>query len=281
MRHYGALRHTFSVHRLGPVIEGEGQYGPRKGSMSEISDKELLTVRDVASYMGVGQVTVHRWCREGRVPCSKVGKSWRIRRETLEGFLRRGERPVTLEGQLRSFLAVPDSVIAVARNVELLHRLDAAFFRVGEARGGVLVKYHAGEPQASEDDLRAELERHGLEVTSLEREGRFRFAYEPGEGDRAHTLRRLLGEKAAGGRSLWASFNWMEQVDLEEAQRQQEALGKLVWDGQLVVNTAVLEDTVETWTLKAQRKAQETHSGAIWLTERYLALSRVTPLPMD
>ena len=120
-----------------------------------------------------------------------------------------------------------------------------------------------------------------MEVTSLEPEGRFRFAYEPGEGDRAHTLRRLLGEKAAGGRSLWASFNWMEQVDLEEAQRQQEALGKLVWDGQLVVNTAVLEDTVETWTLKAQRKAQETHSGAIWLTERYLVLSRVTPLPMD
>ena len=107
--------------------------------MSEILDKELLTVGDVARYMGVGPVTVHRWCREGRLPCSKVGKSWRIRRGTLEGFLRRGERPVTLEGQLRSFLAVPDSVIAVARNVELLHRLDAAFFRVGKARGGVLV----------------------------------------------------------------------------------------------------------------------------------------------
>jgi len=45
-----------------------------------------------------------------------------------------------------------------------------------EARGGLLVKYHAGEPQASEDDLRAELERHGLEVGRLEREGRFRFA---------------------------------------------------------------------------------------------------------
>ena len=60
MRHYGALRHTLSVHRLGPVIEGEGRYCHRKGSMSEISDKELLTVCDVASYMGVGQVTVHR-----------------------------------------------------------------------------------------------------------------------------------------------------------------------------------------------------------------------------
>ena len=93
MRHYGALRHTLSVHRLGPVIEGEGQYGHPKGSMSEISDKEVLKVRAVAGYMGVGQVTVHRWCREGRVPCSKVGKSWRIRRETLEGFLSRGNVP--------------------------------------------------------------------------------------------------------------------------------------------------------------------------------------------
>ena len=94
-------------------------------------------------------------------------------------------------------------------------------------------------------------------------------------------LRRLLKEKAAGGRSLWASFNWTEQVDLEEAQRQQETLGELVRDAQLVVKTAVLEDTVEVWTLKARPKAQETHSGAIWLTERDLALSRVTPLPMD
>ncbi len=70
-----------------------------------------------------------------------------------------------------------------------------------------MVKYHAGEPQASEDDLRAKLERCGLEVGRLERERRFRFAYEPGEGDRTQTLRRLLEEEAAGGRSLWVSFN--------------------------------------------------------------------------
>ena len=43
--------------------------------MSEISEKGLLTVGEVTRYMGVGQVMVHRWCREGRLPCSKVGKS--------------------------------------------------------------------------------------------------------------------------------------------------------------------------------------------------------------
>ncbi len=247
--------------------------------MSDILDKRLLTVEDVAGYMGVGQVTVHRWCREGRLPCSKVGKSWRIRWEALENFLRRGERPVTLDGQLRSFLVVPDSVIAVARNVDLLHRLDAAFFRVGEARGGLLVKYRVGEPEASEDELRAELERNGLEVGRLEREGRFRFAEEP--GDRKEALSRLLADEAGQGRSLWASFNWTKRVDLEEALRQQEALTELVEGAQLVVKTAVLEDTAEAWSLKAQRRAQEVHSGTIWLSEKGLALSRVTPLPAD
>ncbi len=108
--------------------------------MSEISDKDLLTVGDVVGYIGVGQVTVHRWCREGRLLCAMLGKSWRIRRKRLEDFVRWRERRVTLEGQSRSFLTVPDSVIAVASDVDLLNRLDAAFFRVGEVRAGVLVR---------------------------------------------------------------------------------------------------------------------------------------------
>ncbi len=36
---------------------------------------ELLGVAEVADYLGVGMVTVYRWCREGRLPCLKVGKS--------------------------------------------------------------------------------------------------------------------------------------------------------------------------------------------------------------
>lgn len=135
-----------------------------------ITQKELLGVEDVSGYLGVGPVTVYRWCREGHLPCLKVGKSWRIRREALEDFLKRGERPVTLTGQLRSFLTVPDNVLAVAQNHKLLHRLDAAFLRVGEARGGLLVKSR-GDESISEAELRAELERNGLAVGRLEEEG--------------------------------------------------------------------------------------------------------------
>src|SRR5215212_8655752 len=146
---------------------------PRQG-------KELLDTEEVAAYLGVGQVTVWRWCREGSLPCLKIGREWRIRREALERFLKRSERSETLVGRLRSFLEVPDNVLAVAQDREMMHRLDTAFFRVGEAKGGRLIKYVGGESWDSLDDARATLERcGGLEVGRLEQEGRFHFTSEP------------------------------------------------------------------------------------------------------
>src|SRR4028119_1792787 len=126
--------------------------------------KDLLDTDDVAAYLGVGSVTVWRWCRDGSLPCLKIGREWRIRREALEGFLKRSERSETLVGRLRSFLEVPDNVLAVAQDREMMHRLDTAFFRVGEARGAMLAKYTDGESRDSLDEARAEFERQGLEV---------------------------------------------------------------------------------------------------------------------
>jgi excisionase family DNA binding protein len=34
----------------------------------------LLGAEEVTGYLGVGRVTVYRWCKEGRIPCLKVGK---------------------------------------------------------------------------------------------------------------------------------------------------------------------------------------------------------------
>jgi excisionase family DNA binding protein len=133
---------------------------------------ELLSAEDVAELVGIKETTVWRWCREGRLPCLKVGKHWRVRREALEDFLRRSERPSTLVGQLSSFLQVPDNVLAIAQNIGLMHRLDVAYFQVGDAHGGMLVKFYGGENH-SEDELRADFEENGLEVRRLEREGRF------------------------------------------------------------------------------------------------------------
>ncbi len=238
---------------------------------------ETLGAEDVAGLMGVKESTVWRWCREGRLPCVKVGKHWRVRRGALEDFLERSERSTTLVGQLGSFLQVPDNVLLIAQNLGILHRLDAAFFRVGDARGGVLVKFYGGETH-SEEELRADFEENGLEVGRLEREGRFFMKPEEdplGEG-REDALGRLLDEE---GRTVWASFNWVMEVDLETALKQQQRLAEIVDARQLVVKTAALEEAIEEWSVAELRQAQSSHSATILATESGLSLSRVTPMP--
>src|ERR687890_246814 len=156
---------------------------------STAREKELLAAADVAGMIGVKETTVYRWCKEGKLPCLKVGKHWRIRREALEDFLKQSERPRTLVGQLNSFLRVPDSVLAIAQNIDILHRLDAAFFRVGEARGGLLVKFYAGEKHC-EGELLSDFERNGLQAWRLKREGRLlmRAEEDPLDGTRREQL---------------------------------------------------------------------------------------------
>lgn len=249
-----------------------------KGTSREM---ELLAATDVAELIGIKETTVYKWCKEGKLPCLKVGKHWRIRREALEDFLKQSERPGTLVGQLDSFLRVPDNVLAIAQNVEILHRLDAAFFRVGEARDGLLVKFYAGEGY-SEEELLSDFERNGLEAWRLKREGRLlmRAEEEPLGGTRGEQLGRLIEEEGDEGMTVWASFNWVKPVDLNTALEQQKRLTKLVDDArQLVVKTAAIEEALDEWPASQLRRVQSTHSVIILASEEELSLSRATPMP--
>jgi excisionase family DNA binding protein len=243
-------------------------------------EKELLGATDVAGMIGVKETTVYKWCKEGKLPCLKVGKHWRIRREALEDFLRESERPRTLAGQLDSFLRVPDSVMAIAQNVDMLHRLDAAFFRVGEARGGLLVKFYAGE-EHSEEELLSDFERNGLEARRLKREGQLlmRAEVEPLGGTRSDQLERLIEEEGREGSTVWASFNWVRPVDLNTALEQQKRLTELVDAHNLVVKTAAIEEAIDEWMPSELRRVQSAHSAIILASEEGLSLSRATPMP--
>jgi excisionase family DNA binding protein len=239
----------------------------------------LLGAEEVGRLVGVKETTVYRWCKEGKLPCLKVGRYWRIRREALEEFLKRSEHPVTLAGQLDSFLREPDSVLAIAQNLDILHQLDAAFLRVGESRGALLAKFYAGEG-SSEEELLAAFEEYGLEATRLEREGRLLMRPEEDAlgGGRGEALGLLLEEEGEG-RSLWASFDWVRPVDLDTAFEQQQELTVFVEAWRLVVKTAALEEAIEDWTSSELRRIQSVHSSIILASESGLSLSRATPMP--
>jgi excisionase family DNA binding protein len=244
-------------------------------------ETELLAATDVAGMIGVKETTIYKWCKEGKLPCLKVGKHWRIRREALEDFLKRSERPRTLVGQLDFFLRVPDNVLAIVQNVDILHRLDAAFFRVGEVRDGLLVKFYAGE-EHSEGELIADLQRNGLEASRLQRERRFfmREEEEPLGGTRGEQLGQLIEEEGGEGSTVWASFNWVRPVELQTALQQQARLTELLDASNLVVKTAAIEEAIDEWPASQLRRVQSAHSAIILASEEELSLSRATPMPL-
>jgi hypothetical protein len=177
---------------------------------------------------------------------------------------------------------VPDSVLAIAQNIDILHRLDAAFFRVGEARGGLLVKFYAGE-EHSEEELLLDFEENGLEARRLKREGQLlmRSEEEPLGGTRAEQLGLLIEEEGGEGSTVWASFNWVRPVDLNTALEQQKQLSTLVDASQLVVKTAAIEEAIDKWMPSELRRVQSAHSAIILASEEGLSLSRATPMPLS
>jgi len=244
--------------------------------------EELLGADEVAIYLGVRPTTIYGWCRGGYFPCTKIGKTWRIRRSALDEFVERGQRRRTLVGQLSSFLVVPDFVLAVAGSHNLLHRLDAAFFGVGDARGGLLVKFYGGEPEVTEDDLRVAFASYGLDVERLEVEGRlaFRREVEP-LSVRAEALQQFLNENGRRDQSIWASFNWTRQITPDVALRQQTALSMMTGSERLVVTTAVIEEVADNWSPEWRRRLERLHGALIELSDKSLALSRRTALPPE
>ena len=177
------------------------------------ANNEQLSIEDAAQCLGIDSVTVQKWCRDGALPCSRLEGSWRIRRSVLEeSLLGQGKRSQALVGRLEPFLEMPDNVLVIAQNHQLMRELDVAFFKVGDAKGGILAKYYV-EQMESADELRSHFEREGLELAHLEQEGRFHLVAQGTlEGDRTDALRRLTEEEGSKGRSIWANFNLNEQV---------------------------------------------------------------------
>ncbi len=170
-------------------------------------------------------------------------------------------------------------MLAIAQNLDLIRRLDAAFFRVGEARDGLLVKFYGGENSPPEE-LIEQFEENGLAAGRLRRKGRLLMRPEEDPlGGREDQLGRLIAEGIGEGRTVWTSFNWVLQVDLETALEQQQRLADLVGARPLVVKTAALEEAIKEWPSSALRRAQSSHSGTIFAYESGLSLSRSTPMP--
>ena len=49
--------------------------------------EQIMTLREVAKYLGLHAMTVYKLTREGRVPAAKIGGQWRFKRDVLDEWL--------------------------------------------------------------------------------------------------------------------------------------------------------------------------------------------------
>ena len=51
-----------------------------------------MTVKDVADYLDVHPMTIYKYVKDGRIPAFKIGDSWRIRRDSIQKWIKDSEK---------------------------------------------------------------------------------------------------------------------------------------------------------------------------------------------
>lgn len=54
-----------------------------------MSDKfpEIMTIGETAEYLRISLSSLYKLAQDGRIPCQKVGRHWRFRRESIDRWL--------------------------------------------------------------------------------------------------------------------------------------------------------------------------------------------------
>ncbi len=50
--------------------------------------KEILTAKEVAEYLNIHPLTVHKYAREGKIPAFKLGMDWRFHKKFIERWIK-------------------------------------------------------------------------------------------------------------------------------------------------------------------------------------------------
>jgi excisionase family DNA binding protein len=51
-------------------------------------NREILTAKEVADYLNLHQLTVHKYAREGKIPAFKIGMDWRFHKKYIERWIK-------------------------------------------------------------------------------------------------------------------------------------------------------------------------------------------------
>ena len=50
----------------------------------ENDGRDILTIKELSIYLKIPQSTLYKLVREGNIPCQKIGRHWRFRKEAID-----------------------------------------------------------------------------------------------------------------------------------------------------------------------------------------------------
>jgi excisionase family DNA binding protein len=61
-----------------------------------------LSVDEIAAYLGIKRDTIYKWIEFKDMPCHKVGRLWKFRKEEIDDWVRSGQAETNSETTSRS-----------------------------------------------------------------------------------------------------------------------------------------------------------------------------------
>lgn len=56
--------------------------------MKSKKEKEIMTAKEVAEYLNLHPLTVHKYARAGKIPAFKIGTDWRFHKKYIERWIK-------------------------------------------------------------------------------------------------------------------------------------------------------------------------------------------------
>lgn len=52
----------------------------------------MMTLKELAEYLKMKEVTIYKHAQEGKIPAFKVGSKWRFKKETIDKWIEKQEK---------------------------------------------------------------------------------------------------------------------------------------------------------------------------------------------
>ncbi len=91
-----------NVEQGGPFAPRPTPGGQASRQLMDANDPPVMTIAEVAAYLRIPRGSVYKLAQQGRIPCQKVGRHWRFRREAVDRWLESVQQSARTEETARS-----------------------------------------------------------------------------------------------------------------------------------------------------------------------------------